>query len=91
MLTTFLCPTTMATKKNRPLISYDIQEGSKLETFLKIIQYIVLVLNATLGLFTTTNFNSDYLDSIQQEQSKTYKELAKKDFIFEINTSVKGN
>ena len=76
-------------KKNRPLISYDIQEGSVRNIFKTGIQYIVSF-NAILGLITTTN-SIDYLDLGTARAIENLQELAKKkDFIFEINTSVKG-
>lgn len=76
-------------KKNRPLISYDIQEGSVKNIFKTGIQYIV-GFNAVLGLVSTTN-SIDYLDLGTAKAIENLQELAKKkDFIFDIDTSVEG-
>lgn len=74
-------------KKNRPLISYDIQEGSVRNIFKTGIQYIVSF-NAVLGLVSETN-SIDYLDLGTAKAIENLQQLAqRKDFVFEINTSV---
>lgn len=74
-------------KKNRPLISYDIQEGSVRNIFKTGIQYIVSF-NAILGLVSTTN-SIDYLDLGTAKAIERLQDLAKKkDFTFDISTSV---
>lgn len=74
-------------KNNRPLISYDIQEGSVRNIFKAGIQYIV-GFNAVLGLIST-NHSIDYLDLRTAKAIENLQDLAKKkDFAFDISTSV---
>ncbi|MCU7695489.1 hypothetical protein ACFSPU_12570 [Haoranjiania flava] len=74
-------------KKNRPLISYDIQEGSVRNIFKTSIQYIVSF-NAVLGLISSTN-SIDYLDLGTAKAIENLQDLAKKkDFAFDITTSL---
>jgi hypothetical protein len=77
-------------KKNRPLISYDIQEGSVKNIFKTGIQYIVSF-NAVLGLISQTN-TIDYLDLGTAKAIENLQELAKKkDFAFYIKTSLEDS
>lgn len=76
-------------KKNRPIISYDIQEGSVRNIFKTGIQYIVSF-NAILGLVATTD-SIDYLDLGTAKAIERLQDLAKKkDFSFDISTSLAG-
>jgi len=74
-------------KKNRPIISYDIQQGSVRNIFKTGIQYIVSF-NAVLGLISNTG-SIDYLDIDTAKAIENLQELAiKKDFSFDITTSI---
>ncbi len=74
-------------KKNRPLITYDIQEGSVRNIFKTSIQHIV-TFNAVLGLILSTN-SIDYLDINTAKAIERLQELAiKKDYSFDIETSI---
>lgn len=75
-------------KKNRPLISYEIKEGSVRNIFKTGIQYIVSF-NAVLGLISQT-YSIDYLDLGTAKAIENLQDLAKKkDLAFDITTSVK--
>lgn len=77
-------------KKNRPLISYDIQQGSVKNIFKTGIQYIVSF-NAVLGLISQTN-TIDYLDLTTAKAIENLQDLAKKkDFSLDIRTSLENS
>lgn len=77
-------------KKNRPLISYDIKEGSVRNIFKTRIQYIVSF-NAVIGLISQTN-TIDYLDLATAKAIESLQDLAtKKDFALDITTSLEGS
>ncbi|MDP9956078.1 hypothetical protein J2X97_001715 [Epilithonimonas hungarica] len=74
-------------KKNRPIISYDIQQGSVRNIFKTNIQYIVSF-NAVLGLVSNTG-SIDYLDIDTAKAIESLQDIAiKKDFSFDIITSI---
>lgn len=77
-------------KKNRPVISYDIKEGSVRNIFKTGIQYIVSF-NAVLGLISQTH-TIDYLDLATAKAFEHLQDLAKKkDFAFDITTSLSNS
>jgi len=77
-------------KKNRPLISYDIKEGSVRNIFKTGIQYIYSF-NAVLGLISQTN-TIDYLDLATAKAIESLQDLAtKKDFALDITTSLENS
>ena len=77
-------------KKNRPIISYDIQVGSVRNIFKTGIQHIVSF-NAILGLISNTD-SIDYLDINTAKAIENLQELAiKKDFSFDITTSMNNS
>ena len=77
-------------KKNRPTITYDIKEGSVRNIFKTSIQYIVSF-NAVLGLITNTD-SIDYLDIDTAKAIEKLQDLAiKKDFAFDISTSINNS
>lgn len=77
-------------KKNRPIISYDIKEGSVKNLFKTGIQYIV-GFNAVLGLISKTS-SIDYLDFNTAKAIENLQELSKKkDYTFDITTSVENS
>lgn len=74
-------------KKTRPLITYDIKGGSVRNIFQTGIQYIVSF-NAVLGLIHETK-SIDYLDLNTAKAIEKLQEIAvKKDFSFDITTSM---
>ena len=76
-------------KKNRPIITYEIKEGSVRNIFKTSIQYIVSF-NAVLGLIARTN-SIDYLDLNTAKSIEKLQEISiMKDFTFEISTSIDG-
>ena len=77
-------------KKNRPIITYDIKEGSVRNIFKTSIQYIVSF-NAILGLINNTN-SLDYLDLNTAKAIEKLQDISvKKDFSFDITTSIEGS
>lgn len=74
-------------KKNRPIITYNIQEGSVRNIFKTSIQYI-LSFNAVLGLIKSTN-SIDYIDLNTANAIEKLQEFSiKKDISFDITTSI---
>ncbi len=74
-------------KKERPIISYKIEEGSVKHLFKTSIQYII-GFNAILGQINELN-NIDFLDVPTAKAIEHFQENAKKkNFTFEIKTSI---
>ena len=74
-------------KKNRPLISYNIEEGSVRHIFKTGLQ-AVIGFNAIIGQINTTN-NIDFLELNTLKAIETIQEMAvQKDYTFEISTSI---
>jgi len=77
-------------KKNRPVISYEITEGSVRHIFKTGIQFII-GFNAILGQINT-NQNIDFLDSPTAKAFEEFQNNAiKHDYIFTINTSISAS
>lgn len=73
-------------KRDRPTISYKIEEGSVKHIFKTSIQYII-GFNAILGQIRESQ-NIDFLDYPTAKAIENFQEIAiKKDFIFSIKTS----
>lgn len=74
-------------KKNRPLISYDIQEGSVKNIFKTSLQYII-GFNAIVGQINVTR-SIDFLDVETAKAFENFQDSAiKKDYAFNIKTSL---
>ena len=74
-------------KKNRPLISYNLEEGSVRHIFRTGLQFVI-GFNAILGQINTTN-NLDFLELNTQRAIETIQEMAvQKDYTFAISTSI---
>jgi hypothetical protein len=74
-------------KKSRPLISYNIQEGSVRHIFRTGLQ-VIIGFNAIIGQINTTN-NIDFLELNTQKAIEKIQEIAvHKDYAFEISTSL---
>ncbi len=77
-------------KKNRPLITYDIQAGSVKHIFKTPIQYII-GFSAILGQIAQSN-SIDFLDLKTARAIESIQELSKKkNFEFQIRTSIKND
>lgn len=75
-------------KKDRPLISYDIQEGSVRHIFKTPIQYII-GFSAVLSQIQTTN-SIDFLELKTARAIESIQQLAlQKEYEFQISTSIK--
>lgn len=78
-------------RKERPTISYDIQEGSVIH-ILKTSLQAVIGFNAILLQIQQTNYSIDFLESQTARAFEFFNESAKKqDVSFEISTSVQGS
>ncbi len=74
-------------KKNRPLISYNLEEGSVRHVFRTGLQFVI-GFNAILGQINTTN-NIDFLELNTLKAIETIQGMAvQKDYAFEISTSL---
>lgn len=74
-------------KKDRPLISYQLHEGSVRNIFKTSIQYVI-GLNAIIGQVIQNN-SIDFLDTPTAKAIEKFQEIAsRKDYSFEIKTSV---
>lgn len=74
-------------KKDRPLISYQLEEGSVRHIFKTSMQYII-GFNAIIGQINQ-NQSIDFLDSSTAKAFETFQEIAiQKDYLFEIKTSI---
>lgn len=74
-------------KKNRPVISYKIEEGSVKHLFKTSIQFII-GFNAILGQVSQTQ-NLDFLDAPTAKAFENFQTSAtKKDYVFAIKTSI---
>lgn len=74
-------------KKNRPIISYDIKEGSVKHLFKTSLQYII-AFNAIIGQVHATG-SIDFLESPAAEALQNLQNIAvRKDYTFEIQTSL---
>ncbi|MEJ0055510.1 MAG: hypothetical protein WDN75_07560 [Bacteroidota bacterium] len=77
-------------KKDRPTISYKIEEGSVKHIFKTSIQYII-GFNAILGQINESK-NIDFLDRPTAKAIEEFQETAvKKDYIFTISTSTQNS
>lgn len=76
-------------KKNRPIISYEIQKGSVKHILKTTIQYII-GFNAVIGHITETQ-NIDFLDLQTAKAFEHIQNLAlKRNYVFNIKTSLKN-
>ena len=74
-------------KKSRPLVSYDIQEGSVKHVFRTTLQYII-GFNAIIGQINNSQ-NIDFLDAETAKAFENFQASAiKKDYVFHIKTSL---
>lgn len=74
-------------KKDRPLISYDIQQGSVKHILKTSLQYII-GFNAIVGQITLEK-NIDFLDLSTAKAFENIQHIAlKKDYVFNISTSI---
>ncbi|MEB2777450.1 hypothetical protein SYJ56_19200 [Algoriphagus sp. D3-2-R+10] len=74
-------------KKDRPAITYEMQEGSVRHLFRTSLQYII-GFNAVLGEIERTN-NLDFLDLNTAKAFEVFQELAVKyDYLLEVGTSL---
>lgn len=77
-------------KRDRPLITYDIEEGSVRHIFKTSIQYII-GFSAILGQIQDSN-SIDFLDLKTARAFESIQELSlQKNYEFQFSTSVKGN
>lgn len=77
-------------KRDRPLITYDIEEGSVRHIFKTSIQYII-GFSAILGQIQDSN-SIDFLDIKTARAFESIQELSlQKNYEFQFSTSVKGN
>jgi hypothetical protein len=77
-------------KKDRPIISYKIEEGSIINKFKTALQYIV-GFNALIGLINQSG-NIDFLEPQTAEVFESFQDNAiKKDMIFSISTSIEDS
>lgn len=73
-------------KKDRPIITYQLKEGSVRHVFKTSLQYII-GFNAVLGQVAQKN-TVDFLDLPTAKAFETFQDIAvKRDYTFEINTS----
>ncbi len=78
-------------KKERPTISYDINEGS-VKHILKTSLQAIIGFNAVLLQISNNNYSIDFLESPTAKAFEYFQEAAKKqDVSFEISTSVKNS
>lgn len=78
-------------KKERPTISYDIQEGS-IKHIIKTSLQVIIGFNAILASIQQSNYSIDFLDSPTAKAFEFFQETAKKQgVIFEISTSVNNS
>lgn len=75
-------------RKERPLITYRMEEGSVKNIFKTTLQYVI-GFNAILGQIKDSN-NIDFLELNTAKAIESFQETAiKKDYIFELKTSIK--
>ena len=78
-------------KKERPTISYDIQEGSVKHVLTTALQ-VILGFNAVLAEVQQSNYSIDFLESPTAKALIAFREIAQKqDVIFEISTSLENS
>lgn len=78
-------------KKERPTISYDIEEGS-VKHIIKTSLQVIISFNAILSAIEQHNYSIDFLESPTAKAFEFFQETAKKqDVIFEISTSVENS
>ncbi len=77
-------------KKDRPTISYKIEEGSVKHIFKTSIQYII-GFNALIAQISNSQ-NIDFLDLPTAKAIETFQDIAaKKDYVFSIKTSIQNS
>lgn len=75
-------------KKERPTISYDIQEGS-VKHIVRTSLQVIIGFNAILASIQQNNYSIDFLESPTAKAFEFFQETAKKQgVVFEISTSV---
>ena len=78
-------------KKERPAISYNIQEGSVKHVLSTALQ-VVIGFNAVLAQIQQTNYSIDFLESPTAKAFEAFRETAiKQDVVFEISTSIENS
>ena len=78
-------------KKERPLISYDIQEGS-VKHRLKTALQVIIGFNAILFQIREAKYSIDFLEAATAKAFEFFQESAQKQGVaFEIATSIKGS
>ena len=78
-------------KKDRPIISYNIQEGS-VKHILSTALQVIIGFNAVLAQIQQTNYSIDFLESPTANAFEFLQEAAKKqDVTFEISTSLENS
>lgn len=78
-------------KKERPTISYDIQEGSVKHVLTTALQ-VIIGFNAVLAEVQQSNYSIDFLESPTAKALIAFREIAQKqDVIFEISTSLENS
>ena len=78
-------------KKERPIISYDIKPGS-VRHILKTSLQVIIGFNAILFQIQNSNYSIDFLEPQTAKAFEVFHETAKKqDVLFEIGTSVEGS
>lgn len=78
-------------KKDRPTISYDIQEGS-VKHILKTSLQAIIGFNALLLQINNTNYSIDFLESASARAFESFQESARKQGVsFELSTSVENS
>lgn len=78
------------TEKNRPIIAYEMREGSVRNLF-KTTIHSIITFNATLGLISSTK-SIDYLNAKTAKAIESFQEyVRKKDFSIEIKTSIENS
>ncbi|MBP6821875.1 MAG: hypothetical protein KA368_10040 [Acidobacteria bacterium] len=78
-------------KKERPVISYDIQEGSVKHVLTTALQ-VIIGFNAVLAEIKQSNYSIDFLESQTAKTFFAFREIAQKqDVAFEISTSLENS
>lgn len=77
-----------SSKKERPVISYDIQEGSVRHILTTALQ-VIIGFNAVLAEIQQSNYRIDFLESQTAKAFLAFRDIAQKqDVAFEISTSL---
>lgn len=78
-------------KRERPTISYNIQEGS-VKHILSTASQVVIGFNAILAQIQQTNYSIDFLESPTAKALESFRDAAiKQDVTFEISTSIENS